>query len=31
MFFGGGVLILVGLLVSAIPYRWQAIRLTLGI
>jgi hypothetical protein len=31
MFFGGGVLILVGLLVSAIPYLWQAIRLTLGI
>ena len=31
VFFGGGVLILVGLLVSGIPYLWQAIRLTLGI
>jgi hypothetical protein len=29
-FFGGGVLILVGLLVSGVPYLWNAIRLTLG-
>ena len=31
LFFGGGVLILVGLLFSAVPYIWQAIRLTLGV
>ena len=30
LFFGGGVLILMHLLFSAIPYLWQAIRLTLG-
>jgi hypothetical protein len=30
-FFGGGVLILVGLLAYAIPNLWHAIRLTLGI
>ena len=31
LFFGGGVLILIGLLVSSIPYLWTAIRLTLGV
>src|SRR4030095_11973148 len=30
-FFGGGALILLGLLTYAIPNLWQAIRLTLGI
>jgi len=30
-FFGGGVLILVGLLAYAVPNLWQAIRLTLGV
>ena len=31
LFFGGGVLILIGLLVSGVPYLWHAIRLTLGV
>ena len=31
LFLGGGALLLVGLLVSGVPYLWNAIRLMLGL